>query len=115
MLATGKRNADIWVVPADGSAPRGCSMGGDQTENTPRWSPDGRQLAFISARDGGAQVFVANADGSNVRQVTKLSAGVQPPVVFSPDGASLAFVSDVLQSVPTRRATRSTDAPKRIP
>jgi len=93
--ATGKRNADIWVVPADGSAPARLLIGGEQIDNTPRWSPDGRQLAFFSVRDGGAQVFLANADGSNVRQLTKVSGGVQPPLVFAPDGSSLAFVSDV--------------------
>ncbi len=70
-------------------------IGGDKTDNTPRWSPDGRQLAFISTRDGDTQVYLANADGSNVRQLTKVSGGVQPPLVFAPDGSSLAFVSDV--------------------
>ena len=94
-LATGKRNADIWVMPADGSAPARLLVGGDQTDNTPRWSPDGKLLAFISARDAGPQVFVANADGSNVRPVTKISGGVQPPLVFAPDGSSLAVVADV--------------------
>ena len=93
--ATGKRNADIWVVPADGSSAARLLIGGDKSENTPRWSPDGRQLAFISTRDGEPQIYLADADGSNVRQITKLAGGVQPPLVFSPDGASLAFVSDV--------------------
>ena len=93
--ATGKRNADVWIVPADGSSAARLLIGGDQSENTPRWSPDGRQLAFISTRGGSAQIYLADADGNNVRQITKLAAGVQPPVVFSPDGASLAFVSDV--------------------
>ncbi len=93
--ATGKRNADVWIVPADGSSAARLLIGGDQSENTPRWSPDSRQLAFISTRGGSAQIYLADADGNNVRQITKLAAGVQPPVVFSPDGASLAFVSDV--------------------
>jgi dipeptidyl aminopeptidase/acylaminoacyl peptidase len=93
--ATGKRNADIWVVPADGSAAPRLLIGGDQSENTPRWSPDGRQIAFISTRDGAAQVYTANADGGTVRKITALAAGVQPPLVYSPDGAMLAFVSDV--------------------
>jgi dipeptidyl aminopeptidase/acylaminoacyl peptidase len=93
--STGQRNADIWVVPADGSAAPRVLIGGARAENTPRWSPDGRRLAFISTRDGAPQVYLADADGANVRQATKLAAGVQPPLVFSPDGATLAFVSDV--------------------
>jgi dipeptidyl aminopeptidase/acylaminoacyl peptidase len=92
---TGQRNADIWVVPADGSGPPRLLIGGDHTENTPRWSPDGHQLALISTREGGAQVWIADADGRNIRRVTKLSAGAQPPLVFSPDGSTVAFVSDV--------------------
>lgn len=99
-VATGGRNADIWVVPSDGSAPPRLLVGGEKSENTPRWSPDGRRIAFISNRDGAANLYLADADGGNVRQVTKLAAGVQPPVVFSPNGAMLAFVSDVKQGPP---------------
>jgi dipeptidyl aminopeptidase/acylaminoacyl peptidase len=93
-VATGRRNADIWSVPADGGSPK-LLIGGDKSENTPRWSPDGKHLAFLSNRDGEMQVYVADADGGNVRQVTKVAAGVQPPLVFSPDSSMLAFVSDV--------------------
>ncbi|HEY7057053.1 MAG TPA: S9 family peptidase, partial [Vicinamibacterales bacterium] len=91
----GKRNADIWIVSSDGSGRPRLLIGSEQADNTPRWSPDGKQIAFISSRDGAPQVYLADADGSYVRQVTKLSAGVLPPLVFSPDGSSLAFVSDV--------------------
>src|SRR5262245_36164037 len=94
-VATGKRNADIWVVPADGSGPARLLVGGDKSENTPRWAPDGRHIAFISTRNSGGDIFIADADGSNIRQVTKLPAGVQPPMVVSPDGSKIAFVSDV--------------------
>lgn len=97
-VATGRRNADIWVVPSDGSAPPRLLVGGEKSENTPRWSPDGRRIAFISNREGAANLYLADADGGNVRQVTTLAAGVQPPVVFSPNGAMLAFVSDVKQT-----------------
>ena len=93
-LKSGRRNADIWRVPADGGAPREL-VGGDKSENTPRFSPDGRHLAFIATRNGAAQVYLADADGSDVRQLTDLAMGVQPPLVFSPDGTKIAFVSDV--------------------
>ena len=92
--ASGRRNADLWSVPADGGAAKEL-IGGDKSENTPRWSPDGRQLAFISTRDGAAQVFVADAGGGGVHKITDLAIGVQPPLIFSRDGAKVAFVSDV--------------------
>jgi dipeptidyl aminopeptidase/acylaminoacyl peptidase len=92
---TGRRNADIWSVPADGSGPPKALVAGEKTENTGRWSPDGRRIAFIANRDGAMQVYVANADGGEVKKVTSLAAGVQPPLVWSPDSERVAFVSDV--------------------
>jgi dipeptidyl aminopeptidase/acylaminoacyl peptidase len=93
---SGRRNADIWMVAADGSAePKELIGGADSSESTPRFSPDGKRIAFISTRDGVPQVYVAGADGSDVKKVTDLAMGAQPPLVFSPDGSSVAFVSDV--------------------
>ncbi len=92
---TGKRNADIWTVPADGSTAPKEFAGGDSSENTPRYSPDGRRVAFLSSRDGASQIYVADADGSGARKVTNLSMGVQAPLVWSGDGTLVAFVSDV--------------------
>jgi dipeptidyl aminopeptidase/acylaminoacyl peptidase len=94
-VSNGQRNADIWVVPADGSGPPRLLIGSPKSDNTPRWAPDGRHIAFISMRNSGGDLFVADADGNNVRQVTKLPAGVQPPMIYSPDGSRIAFVSDV--------------------
>ncbi|SRR6266545_8218259 len=92
---SGKRNADIWAVAADGSAAPRESIGGDSSDNTPRYSPDGRRIAFMSSRDGAPQVYVADANGSGARKVTNLSMGVQPPLVWSGDGTHVALVSDV--------------------
>jgi dipeptidyl aminopeptidase/acylaminoacyl peptidase len=99
-VTTGDRNSDIWIVPADGSAAPRELIGGAKTENTPRWMPDGRRVAFISTREGAPQAYVADANGQNVRRVTSLGAGVQPPLIVSPDGTLLAFVSDVYPDCP---------------
>ena len=93
-VKSGRRNADLWVVPADGGTAKEL-IGGDKSENTPRWSPDGRRLYFISTRDGAAQVYSANPDGGDVKKVTDLAMGVQPPLIVARDGARIAFVSDV--------------------
>src|SRR5262245_8347969 len=95
VLDAGRRNPDIWVVPSDGSAPPRQLIGGDRSENTPRFTPDGKRIVFISSRDGAPQGYVADAEGRDVKQVTKLSGGVQSPLVVSPDGKKVAFVSDV--------------------
>jgi dipeptidyl aminopeptidase/acylaminoacyl peptidase len=94
-LTSGRRNADIWIVAADGSSGPKPLIEGEKSETTPKWSPDGKRLAFFSTRDGVPQIYVVNADGSGITQVTKLSAGVQGPLVFSGDGGRVAFVSDV--------------------
>src|SRR5262245_11423065 len=41
-----KESADLWIVPADGSAKPRRLTSGKATENGARWSPDGRRLAF---------------------------------------------------------------------
>jgi dipeptidyl aminopeptidase/acylaminoacyl peptidase len=63
---------------------------GDRTSTTPRWSPDGKKIAFIT----GGQVWVMDDDGDNKEQVTKISTGALFPV-WSPDGKWIAFRSDV--------------------
>ena len=59
---------------------------------TPAWSPDGRRLAFVSGRDGNAEIYVMNADGSAQENLTRHSANDSHPS-WSPDGRKLAFVS----------------------
>ena len=93
-LATGRRNSDIWTVPADGSTPPRPFIEGPKGDDSPRFLSNDR-IAFMSTRDGAPQLYVADAQGGNVRPLTKLGAGVQPPLAVSPDGRMVAFVSDV--------------------
>jgi TolB protein len=65
-------------------------------DRQPVWSPDGRQLAFVSNRRGRPRIFVMNADGSTPRALrtatdTELVAESDPS--FSPDGRLLTFVT----------------------
>jgi dipeptidyl aminopeptidase/acylaminoacyl peptidase len=59
---------------------------------TPAWSPDGRKLAFVSERDGNAEIYVMNADGSGQENLTRQPASDSHPS-WSPNGRKLAFVS----------------------
>ena len=59
--------------------------------STPKWSPDGRKIAFVSDRTGSAEVYVMNADGSGQRRLTRHAKPKE--LAWSPDGRMLAIGS----------------------
>ncbi|HKR21504.1 MAG TPA: S9 family peptidase, partial [Pyrinomonadaceae bacterium] len=64
---------------------------GKSSSSAPRWSPDGKKLAFTT----GGQIWIMDGDdGGDKKQITKISSGAAAPV-WSPDGKWLAFTSDV--------------------
>jgi len=56
----------------------------------PHWSPDGKQIAFVSGRDGHGHVYVMNADGTDTRRITNTAQDDSHPT-WSADGRWLAF------------------------
>jgi Tol biopolymer transport system component len=88
------QNHDLWRVPgpaaATGAAPERLS-GSTRDEFMPSHSPDGRRLAFISARSGDWEVWVSDADGRNELQLTSLGQALFP--IWSPDGRAVFFSS----------------------
>ena len=85
----------IWVVDVDGGEVRPFTRG-PRRDTAPRWSPDGRWLAFVSERERKAkgQLHVMPADGGEPLRLTDLRHGVSSPA-WSPDGTRLAFVARV--------------------
>src|SRR5262252_10123053 len=90
-LNHGKRS--VWVVPTSGGSPQQL-ITSDKNDFSPRWSADGKWIAFLSTREGAPQIFVAGADGSNPRKVTSAPEGVGE-FIWSPDGKMFAFTTDV--------------------
>jgi imidazolonepropionase-like amidohydrolase/Tol biopolymer transport system component len=76
---------DIYTMPIGGGTPTRISEG-LAWEVQPRWSPDGRRIAFTSDRGGGDNIWVMNTDGSDKRQVTKESFRLTNQPTWSPDG-----------------------------
>jgi dipeptidyl aminopeptidase/acylaminoacyl peptidase len=83
---------DIWIVAISGGDSRQFTH--DGTAERPRWSPDGKRIAFLSSRDGVAQVYSMTVEGGDAAKVTLLSTGADNEL-WSPDGKWIAFVSNV--------------------
>jgi Tol biopolymer transport system component len=88
----------VFSVRADGSGLRALttSAGGW----SPSWSPDGRLIAFVSARDGNSEIYTLNRGGTGLTNITRHPGGDfttpvgSAPVAWSPDGKRIAFLSD---------------------
>jgi acylaminoacyl-peptidase len=122
----------LWIVPADGSAPARQLTMGAKAEHTPRWSPDGRTIAFLSDREGvlikggagtdpalseppeegGTQVWLLPMDGGEPRQLTRLPQDVDD-AAWSPDGRQLCVVSGAEAAEREKKDRRPGDPPER--
>ncbi len=83
----------IWVTGTVVGEPVQLTRGG-RRDTAPRWSPDGRTLAFLSDRDGENQLYLLPLAGGEPRRVTALRHGAGP-AVWAPDGARIAFRAEV--------------------
>lgn len=94
----------IYTVAVHSGTPRRLSIGNKQ-DTMPRWSPNGRRLAFVSTRDDEkGQIYIINVDGGEAQQLTRLPSGASAPA-WSPDGTRIAFLA---QSNETERAAEDT-------
>ena len=89
-----KADTDLWMTSWDGtqtirltSTPEG--------ESTPRWSPDGRYLAFVSGRQEGkgGQVWLLDRRGGEAQRLTTVKGGISE-FAWSPDAKRLVLVLD---------------------
>jgi dipeptidyl aminopeptidase/acylaminoacyl peptidase len=92
----------LWIVPASGSgAARQLTSG--PHDSTPRWSPDGRTLAFLrapeqkekDAKPQPAQIYLLSMDGGEARPLTDIPKGASG-LAWAPGGHSIAFLSTTL-------------------
>lgn len=93
-LAANKSFSAVYVMPSTGGAPELISDAKHQ-DNGPVWSPDGKSIAYVSNRDGGAhQVWLYDVAGRSSRKVSDLAGGAGS-VKWMPDGSGLVVVSDI--------------------
>jgi len=92
-LAKAKRNKHIWIMDADGGNARQFTYS-EKGESSAVFAADSKWIAFISSRDGDANLYIMPIAGGEARQLTHVSTGVSDPL-WSPDGKWIAFSSDV--------------------
>jgi dipeptidyl aminopeptidase/acylaminoacyl peptidase len=87
-------NIDIWLVPAHGGPSRRLTSSAE-ADHSPRWSPDGSSIAFVSGRRGSADLYVIPVDGGEARRITSSETGLSAPI-WASDGKHIVCRSRVV-------------------
>lgn len=94
VVSPGSNPAELYIADSDGANLRQLTDNG-RSNYLPAWSPDGRQIAYVSGGRGGFdshEIYVINADGSGDTNLT-VNDAQEYGVAWSPDGSKLAFGS----------------------
>ncbi len=91
--AANRRTTQIYLMSSRGGEIRQLTKE-KVSSATPRWSPDGTKLAFISARDGAPQIWMLDVATGEAKKITSIALGADNPL-WSPDGKMIAFTSEV--------------------
>jgi dipeptidyl aminopeptidase/acylaminoacyl peptidase len=111
-FAANKRRTDVWMAALDGSFARPLTSHaeadrGDSNE-APRFAPDGKSILFVSSRTGSSQVWRIALTGGDASPITKLPVDVGGFVPF-PDGKRLLLALDVYPDAATLEETAKRD------
>ena len=88
----GDRNSEIYVMDVNGNHLRNLTRH-PARDHSPNWSPDGRQIAFVSYRDGNAEIYVMDPNGNNLHNLNRHPALDSSPD-WSPNGEQILFTSN---------------------
>ncbi|HUJ40642.1 MAG TPA: S9 family peptidase [Candidatus Acidoferrales bacterium] len=101
-LPANRMARNLWLVPVAGGEARQLTRSG--RDQRPEWSPDGKQIAFVSSREGSPAVYVLAMDGGEPVRVAHPADGADN-LLWSPDGKTLAFTSNVFPDCRTEACT----------
>src|SRR6185503_5239614 len=97
----------IWLANSDGSNPLQLTFA-DKSSDNPRWSPDGRLLAFTSGRSGKTNLYVLRVIGGEAEQITESKSGVAN-FAWSPKGDRIAFLMKDAESDDEEKNSKGKD------
>ncbi len=83
----------FYLDMADKGPSRQWTFGADRN-HSPRWSPDGSKIAFVSNRSGKDQIYMLHSSGGEARKLTACKNGARNPV-WSPTGEEIAFTASL--------------------
>jgi acylaminoacyl-peptidase len=88
-IMTDKNLSNLWLINTDGSGNRPLTTG-NKKDNTPRWSPDGKQILYNSDKDGSPQLYLHWMDSNAEAKLTNLNKNPNN-LSWSPDNRWIAF------------------------
>lgn len=88
-IMTDKQRGNLWIINTDGSGHRPLTTG-NRNDSSPRWSPSGDRLIYLSNADDSTQIYCRWIDTGETAKLTNLTAA-PTELVWSPDGRSIAF------------------------
>src|SRR5208282_20794 len=104
-ISSDRRVSNLWIINFDGSEHRPLTTG-TYSDTSPRWSPDGTRIAFVSDRDGKSQLYVRWMDSGQTAKLTDVE-NAPAGISWSPDGRQIAFTS-LVSATPPKIATLPT-------
>lgn len=102
-----RRARHIWLYELKSGAVRQITFS-VKDESFPRWSPDGRQLAFLSNRDDQQQIYAMRMDGGEAAALTKGKRSVNS-FAWSPDGMQIAYLAPDPKTDPEEKKEKAKD------
>lgn len=105
-IMTDRVRRNLWIINADGTNNRPLRSE-VRSFSSPRWSPDGTRIAYVSAAEGSPQLYVRWMDSGQTALLTNLSEA-PGAIAWSPDGKSIAFT----QLVPSSKEPLAAPPPR---
>ena len=111
--SAGRGDANVWRLDLEAKGARPEALIASTFRDVyPKYSPDGKRIAFYSTRSGSQQIWVSDAAGGQARQLTFVKAGSAATPSWSPDGKTLVVdVTTGVYQVYTMRAEGGTLKP----